>query len=81
MHQEDGKRVGYFGYVARMIGLKTFNNDIRSPSKKWLDRRKKIFVWSDENFFTVETVLNYQNGKVYATSPRTISESFITNFK
>lgn len=40
-----------------------------------------IFVWSGEFFFTMKSVANYQNARVYATSPGNIPEGIKTHFK
>lgn len=41
----------------------------------------KVFVLSDEKFFNLEAVVNYQNDNAYVTSTGNISEGVRTHFK
>lgn len=41
----------------------------------------KVFLWLDEKFITVEAVVNYQDNKLYATSPANIPKDVRMHFK
>lgn len=41
----------------------------------------KVFFWSDENLFPMETVVGYQNDMVYASFTETIPEGVRRYFK
>lgn len=86
VNKEDCKR----GFRTKTIQDSIITTSLKCLQAKRLGRGKKmleemqlttekIYMWSDKKFLSVEAVVNYQNDRVYITSPENILKGVRTH--